>query len=147
LFEDDCDLSKIGRFALGRYWALASPAERERFQSLFEANLVEAYVRHFRRYSGGRVIVTDQHSDDQSDTIVVSQVAGKQTEALNLVWRVRQEPSGPKIIDLVIEGISVAASYRDEVSSLIQNEGSVEGLLRVLQRHTRTMTASAEPNG
>ncbi|HLG89249.1 MAG TPA: ABC transporter substrate-binding protein [Alphaproteobacteria bacterium] len=148
LFEEDCDLSQIGRFALGRIWYLASPAERERFQHLFEANLIDAYVRHFQRYSGARLTVTDQHPDSESDTIVLSQIetTDKRSEPLSLAWRVRREPSGPKIVDMVIQGVSVAASYRDEVSSLLHNEGSVEGLLRMFQKRTRMIAASAEPN-
>jgi len=98
LFTKACDLPTIGRFALGYYWNLASPEDRERFQQLFEANLIDASARRFQRYSGAHVIVTDQRPDGQSDAIVVSQIAGEQIGSIVLKWRVRQELSGLKVV-------------------------------------------------
>lgn len=147
LFRTYFDIPSIGRFVLGRYWRIASPEERERFVDLFREVNVYTWARRFKDYSGQELVVTDAVPDGEKGAIVGTRVeqTGNQ-EPLAVQWRLREREEGYKVVDLIVEGVSMAITYRQEYGSFLQQNGrSVaslnEALAQQLERLKREQPA------
>ncbi len=133
LLSEGFDLRLIGRYALGRYWRRATAEQRSEYAKLFEDFIVETYVARLGEYSGETLSVVSSRPDDQ-DTIVTSEIVREGRPPIRVDWRVRRGEGEPKIIDVVVEGVSMLLTQRDEFASVIQRSGgNVEGLLARLR--------------
>ncbi len=135
ILNDSFDLETISRFTLGRYWRLASPAVREEYRGLFEKFLVRTYSKHLRDLDGVRFRLVRSRPINERDYLVGSSVLdGSRRVEINVGWRVRKKGEELRIIDLIVEGISMSVAQRDEFSLVIRrNGGKVEGLLAALR--------------
>jgi phospholipid transport system substrate-binding protein len=132
------DVPGIGRFVLGRYWRVASEAERAEYLKLFEDFIVQTYVQRFNDFAGAdlRVLQTRPGQDGEVIATLEAGLAGKPTARFDV--RMRREGTAFKIFDVVVEGISMGVTQRDDFSAVIQrNGGKVEGLLASLRERTK----------
>jgi phospholipid transport system substrate-binding protein len=129
----------IAQFVLGRYWRNATPAEREEFITLFEDLVVATYADRFSRYTGQKLTVLGAATDGESgDTIVNSQVQRAAGSPVRVDWRVRSEGDQLKVVDVIIEGVSMSQTQRAEFASVIRNKGgTLAGLLDEIRRRVR----------
>jgi len=133
LLSEGFDLRLISRYALGRYWRRATKEQRAEYAKLFEDFIVETYVARLSEYSGETLKVVGSRPDDQ-DTIVHSEIVRDGRPPIRVDWRVRNGDEQLKIIDVVVEGVSMLLTQRDEFASVIQRSGgNVEGLLARLR--------------
>jgi phospholipid transport system substrate-binding protein len=130
LFAEGFDIPLIARFVLGRYWRMATDAERTEYLNLFRELVVQTYARRFHEFVSARLRVLSVSRPNEDNDVVVAvemQVQGK--PPVRMDTRVRQG-TGYKIVDISIEGISMALTQRDEFASVIQRGGGrVEALL------------------
>jgi phospholipid transport system substrate-binding protein len=142
LLNDNFAVPTIGQFVLGRYWRTATPQEQEEYLKLFEELIVVTYVDRFSRYSGERLKVTRTISDNGSgDTIVYSEISRPAGQPIEVGWRVRKYASSFKIVDVLVEGVSMGQTQRSEFSSVIRNNGgSLAALLDEMRRRVRQET-------
>lgn len=136
LLNENFAVKSIGRWALGRYWRKATLAERSEYLILFENLIVTSYVDRFERYSGETLTVTKTVVKKAGDAIVYSQITRSQgIKPVNVNWRVRAREGKFKIIDVIVEGISMGQTQRSEFASVIrQNGGKIQGLLEKLRK-------------
>ncbi len=136
LLHEHFAVNTIGRWVLGRYWRAASEPQREEYLKLFEELIVSTYVDRFTRYSGEDFAVTRTVRNSDRDTLVFSVISRPQgAEPISVGWRVRGHEGQFKIVDVVVEGVSMGQTQRSEFASVIRrNGGTVEGLLRQLRR-------------
>lgn len=140
------DLAAIARFSTGPFWKQASAAERDRFLVLFESFVAQTFGRRLGELSGHslrivKAVAIAAGSEDSRDMLVTSQFVGD-SRALGVDWRVRMADSGPRIVDLVVEGISMAVAQRDEFITVIRNGGGrFDALIAKLEEWT------ANPDG
>ncbi len=137
LLGEGFDLQTIGRFALGRYWRRANVQERREYATLFEEFVVIAYASRLGQYAGETLHVDGARTHGDHDTIVSSEIRSSSGRAVRVDWRVRdRDRDGDyKVIDVVVEGLSMAITQRDEFSSVIQREGGeVSGLIAQLRQ-------------
>ena len=130
------DMRTIARFTLGRYWRKASKSEREEYVGLFETFIVQAYTTRFRNYAGESFKVGKVHTINDRDRLVVSTIIRPKGPPISVNWRVRGD-NKLRIVDVVVEGISMGITQRDEFASVIRrNGGKVESLLAALRKKT-----------
>ena len=125
-------LEAIGRFCLKQYWRKATPAERDEYLTLFEELIIQTYsARLDAIYNGETIQIVDVYPDgDNGARVATKIVADGGTDAIRIDWRVRQPNGDYKIVDVLIEGISMALTQRDEFVSIIQrNNGKLRNLL------------------
>jgi len=136
LLNDNFDVRTIARWVLGRYWKKASKNEKTEYLSLFEELLVVTYVDRFAKYSGEQLKVRKSTATGDKDTVVYSEIIRTDGQTpLHVDWRVRARSKGLKIIDVMVEGVSMGQTQRSEFASVIrQNGGKVEGLLVELRK-------------
>ena len=126
----------IARFTLGRYWRRATKEQRKEYVGLFEDFVVMAYAARFRDYSGENFSVGIVRDINASDKLVSSKLVLKDGTAIPVHWRVRTGDTY-KIIDVLVEGVSMAITQREEFAAIIsQRGGEVEGLLAALRKKT-----------
>jgi phospholipid transport system substrate-binding protein len=135
LMVADFDMPSISKFALGRYWKIATPDQQKKFQKLFEDLLVQSYAKVFAQYAGEKFKVTGAHGNDDSSMLVNSSIVQSNGDIIRLDWRVEDQSGTPKIIDLLVEGISLRTTHRSDFASAIQsNGGTIAGLLDVVRQ-------------
>jgi len=145
LLNDHFDVAAISKFVLGRYWRTATDAERADFQKLFEDYIVQSYAVRFGEYSGERFEVTGSSNDVEGVVVVHSKIDRAAAEDVRLDWRLHPAGSDFAIVDIVVEGVSMAVTQRSEFASVIQSKGgTVKGLIDALRAKT-TQSANAVP--
>jgi phospholipid transport system substrate-binding protein len=130
--SDRFDLDRIARIALGRYWKSAPDAERQEFSALFKAYVLTSYGRRFDEFADRRLrVVGSTLAGD--DTMVESYVEGGSTP-VRLDWRLTPSADGWRILDLMVEGVSLVLTYRNEFAALIERSGGqLQGLIAELR--------------
>ncbi len=128
------DMRAIARFTLGRYWRIASKKERQEYVELFEDFVVQSFAIRFKDYDGESFQVGKVHEVGRKDKLVVSEIAQQKGPPIRVNWRLR-DSNGYRIVDVVVEGISMGITQRDEFASVIRNHGGkIEGLLAALRK-------------
>jgi phospholipid transport system substrate-binding protein len=144
LLEQGFDIPRIARFVLGRYWNGASEAERQKFTSLFQDWIVRTYAARFNSYSGQTIKVTGVRSESDISTVVLSQFINPDGGApAKVEWRVRKSSDGAyKVVDVSVEGISMALTQRDEIAAVADRSG---GTVAALNNALEQRIASGVP--
>lgn len=134
LLSQNFDMTTIGRFAMGRYWNVATPAQQQEYQRLYQKMVIDVYTSRFNRYSGQQFEVTGNRVDESGDIVVSSRVTGDGNPVL-VDWRVRAKGGAWRIIDVMVEGVSMAVTQRNDFAGIIQQGGgSVDALLEYLKK-------------
>jgi phospholipid transport system substrate-binding protein len=145
------DVDAIGKFTVGRaYWGTATPAQKREFLGLYEDQVTSAYARRFRDYSGEQFTVTGQQREGDSDTLVQSQITSPGGGSpVPVEWRVRAENGGLKIADVVIAGISMAVTDRQQFAAVIERGGgTIQALIDALrEQHLNVAQPAASTRG
>jgi phospholipid transport system substrate-binding protein len=137
LLNQAFDLPRIARFTLGRYWRTATDEEQQEFVKLFEEFVIQTYARRFQDMSGKKLNVLNAREISAAQALVLSeiQIPGKPSVKIN--WRIRSKEDVHKIVDVMVEGISMSVTQRDEFAAVIrQTGGKVGGLIEALRRKT-----------
>src|SRR5579871_3434775 len=145
MFVNSFDVPAIGRFVLGRYWRTANDAQRQEFQKLFEDMIVKTYNNRFSEYKGEQFKVTGARPDGDS-TLVTTNVTQPKTGAqpVKVDWRVIKQANGLKIVDVIIEGVSMSVTQQQEFGSVIQrNGGQIDGLLASMRERIQQQSQAA----
>lgn len=140
LFRESFAIEGIGRFVLGRYSRSATDAQMSEYLKLFEQEIVETWADRFSDYSGqkfevdGAAPAASGHNAE-SVAIVNSTFYTAPTAPVKIDWRVASRGDLFKITDVMVEGLSLARTMRDEYGSVIaKNGGDVNALIEELRR-------------
>ena len=126
------DLEKIARFSVGQYWRTASPDDHARFRPLFEDMIVDMYANRFSEYSNEKIIVDGARFDGQKDYFVFSHIVPPTGPKIKVDWRLRDENKRFRVIDVIVEGVSMSVTQRADFAAIIRRNG---GTLQALISH------------
>jgi phospholipid transport system substrate-binding protein len=133
LFNDGFDIPAIGRFVLARSWRRAGNEEKQEFVDMFEDVIVYTWSRRFSEYDGQTIDVRGTSPDGETGTLVDSAIIDTNGQSVAVQWRLRKREEGLKIVDVIVEGISMAITYRQDYASVIRRKGGLDGLLMKLR--------------
>jgi phospholipid transport system substrate-binding protein len=143
ILQDNFDVGAIGRFALGTYWREASEKQRKEYMALFEDMIVQTYTTRFEDYSGQTLKVDGSKAVGQ-DSLVTSRVVQKDGPPVGLEWRIRDQGGSLRVVDVIVEGVSMSITQRSDFAAVIQHGGGkVEALLASLRERRK---AAANPS-
>jgi phospholipid transport system substrate-binding protein len=128
------DMEGTGRFILGRWWRIATPAEQQEYLRLFEETLIRNLASRFGEFQGVRFSLGRSQQRTEDDVLVTTVVERPGSAALNLDWRVAEIGGQPRVVDLVAEGTSLRLTQRSEYSSVVQRGGNQVSALLVAMR-------------
>ena len=139
LFNSALDLDLIGKFVLGRNWRTATPAQRKAFIQVYRELNVKTWSKRFDEFKGKAFVFTGTTPSSSAGQVYVdSTVNMGEGEPAKVKWRVRQEGKSFKIVDIVIENVSLAITARNEYSGFIKNNpGGVDALIKDLQNKVK----------
>jgi phospholipid transport system substrate-binding protein len=118
------DMRGIAQFLAGRYWRAAPEADQDAYFKAFHASIVNTYTSRFGDYSGQELKVTGSREDGRFILVNTEIVAPDgQTQPIKVDWRLIPSDDTFKVIDVVIEGVSMSVTQRQEYTALIQSKG------------------------
>ncbi|MDH3230364.1 MAG: ABC transporter substrate-binding protein [Alphaproteobacteria bacterium] len=135
LLRTSFDLPRITRFVLGRYARRASDAEMAEFKTLYEDLAVLTYAQMFASYAGHVFRVTKQLGapGDKYVMVVSELMQTNGTLAARLDWQLLVDSSKYAVVDIRVEGVSMAIAQRDEFTAFLdKNNGNMAALLKEL---------------
>lgn len=135
LFNEALDLDFIGQFVLGRNWRTATPEQRKEFIKVYRQLNVSTWSKRFDEFKGKEFIFSGTSpSSSKGQIFVNSTVPMDQGEPAKVVWRVRDKNGNMKIVDIIIENVSLAITARNEYAAFIKNNpGGVDALIANLK--------------
>ncbi len=142
LFEEKFAVAAIGRWTLGRNWRHASEAEQTEFLGLFEDLMVSMYVDRFQSYAGEQLKIVKTVPVDENRATVYTEIVrpeGVDAKPISVLWRVGRQEATFKVLDVVVEGVSMSITLQGEFASIIKNTGSISGLIEELKKKTATL--------
>ena len=125
------DIKGIGLYSLGSHRKNLSDDEKEKYNELFKKYFLKSFSSRLSNYTDPKINVISMEKLNDKYTIVSSiLVATKKTPEIKIAWRVyTKNPSKPIIRDLIIEGLSIARTQKEEFNSVIQsNDGDINSL-------------------
>lgn len=143
MFVGSFDVPAIGRFVLGRYWRTATDVQKTEFIGLFEDMIVKTYSRRFTAYRGEQLTVIGARADGDS-AMVASTFAQPNGSSAKLDWRVIRSEGQLKIVDVVVEGVSMSLTQQQEFGAVIQRSGGqLDGLLATMRERVQQQNRAA----
>ena len=138
LFDKNFDVSSISRFVLGKYWKQASLDQKKNFIKAFRNYVVKTYSSRFNEYSGEKLKLVNYENEKNPKIFLVHTILERQdAPVIKVDWRIGKKKDRFVILDIIIEGISLAITQRSEFVSVIdQNEGSIDQLISLLKERT-----------
>ena len=145
LFNSALDIQFIGQFVLGRYWRTATPEQRQEFIDAYRELNVQTWSKRFDEFKGRNFIFKGTDASNSANQIFVnSTVPMEQGEPAKVVWRVKQTGNEFKIVDIIIENVSLAITARNEYTAFIkQSPDGVASLIKNLQEKTKATDKKA----
>ena len=142
LLRDQFLMDNIGRFVVGSHWRDMSPKQQEDYQNLFSEWVLKTYSRRLGGYSGERFRVINSVPATRDYIFVRSEIEGGRNSApVKCDWRVRPSDGSYKIVDVVVEGVSMAVTQKQEFGAILARDG-VDGLIGMLRERLAQMSGS-----
>ena len=133
--SETVDINGISFYTLGSYRKIISEEQKKKYQILFKQYFLKSFSSRLAEYSNPEIEVISKKKLNENYTIVSSKlVATEQRPEVKIDWRVyTKNPENLLIRDLIIEGLSLARTQKEEFSSIIQgNNGDIEALFKTL---------------
>ena len=130
--EQNVDIDGIGLYSLGKHRKSIDTNQLEQYKSIFREYFLKSFSSRLSQYSDPKINVISQNVINDKYTIVSSVlVETDERPEIKIDWRVyTKDPSNPLIRDLIIEGLSLARTQKEEFNSVIQSaDGDVNALL------------------
>ena len=125
------DIKGIGMYTLGSHRKNLSNNEKEKYNELFKKYFLKSFSSRLSDYTNPKINVLSMEKLSEKYTIVSSiLIATEKNPEVKINWRVyTKNPDNPLIRDLIIEGLSLARTQKEEFNSVIQsNDGDVNAL-------------------
>lgn len=143
LFASNFHIRSIGVFVLGRHWRRATPAQRKAYLEVFERFIVKTYTVRLRQYAGEKFkIVKSVGPDDRGVYLVDSVIDRPGKTTISLSWTIRRARAGLRVVDIVIENLSMAQTQREDFAAIIRRRGSLDGLIAALREKMEKLDKS-----
>ena len=134
--SETVDINGIGYYTLGAYRKNIDDVQIEIYEDLFEQYFLKSFSSRLAEYSNPEIEVVSKKKINENYTMVSSiLVSTEQRPEVRIDWRIyTKSPKNPKIRDLIIEGLSLARTQKEEFSSIIEsNDGDINPLFTTLR--------------
>lgn len=138
--EETVDIEGIGFYTIGNYRKDMSENELKKYTELFEQYFLKSFSSRLAEYTNPEISVTSKEVLSENYTIVNSVLKGTSDRPeVKIDWRIyTKNPDSPLIRDLIIEGLSLARTQKEEFASIINsNEGDFKVLFKTLEDFTK----------
>ena len=134
--ERSVDIDGIGMYTLGKYKKSITDDQKTKYKKLFRSYFLKSFSSRLVDYTNPRINVVSQKKINEKYTIVKSVLEGtSKRPEVKIDWRIyTKDPNKPLIRDLIVEGLSLARTQKEEFNSVIQNnDGDINFLFKTLE--------------
>ena len=134
--ESSVDIEGIGFYTLGKHRKSLNDDQKNEFKEIFREYFLKSFSTRLVEYKEAKIVVISEDVKNEKYTIVKSKLlATSNRPEVAIDWRVyTKNPSKPLIRDLIIEGLSLARTQREEFNSIIMNNnGDINALFTSLK--------------
>ena len=123
--ENSVDIDGIGFYTLGKHRKKLNENQKNEYKKIFREYFLKSFSNRLVEYKEAKIVVISEDIKNENYTIVKSKLlATSSRPEITIDWRVyTKDPSKPIIRDLIIEGLSLARTQREEFNSIIMNNG------------------------
>ena len=125
------DIDGVGLYTLGKHRKTLSESQKTEYQKIFKEYFLKSFSGRLVNYKDAKIVVVSEEIKNEKYTIVYSKLLSNEDRPeVKINWRVyTKNPDKPLIRDLVIEGLSLARTQKEEFNSIIQNNnGDINAL-------------------
>ena len=136
--ERSVDIDGIGMYTLGKYRKSISEEDKSKYKKLFKSYFLKSFSSRLVDYTDPKINVISEKKLSDKYTIVNSILeANKGRPEVKIDWRIyTKNPEKALIRDLMVEGLSLARTQKEEFNSIIQNNnGDINSLFKVLEEY------------
>ena len=135
LFNKDLDLDFIGKFVLGRYWRTSTPQQRKEFIDVYRKLNIQTWSERFNEFKGKHFeFIGTEKSKSANQIFVNTQVPMTEGAPASVKWRVKETKGQLRIVDIIIENVSLAQTARSEYTAYIsKSPNGIDGLIKDLK--------------
>ena len=133
---DTVDIERIGFYTLGPVRKTLTEEQKKNYSKLFNEYFLTSFSNRLVEYSDPEIEIYDKKILSEKFAIVNSLLKGNnERPEVKIDWRIyTKDPENPKILDLIIEGLSLARTQKEEFSSILNsNDGNINALFVVLK--------------
>ncbi len=134
--ESSVDIDGIGFYTLGKHRKILNDDQKDEFKKIFREYFLKSFSSRLVEYKEAKIVVISEDVKNEKYTIVKSKLlATSDRPEVSIDWRVyTKDPTKPLIRDLIIEGLSLARTQREEFNSIIiNNDGDIKALFTSLR--------------
>ena len=134
--ENSVDIEGIGFYTLGKHRKILNDGQKDEFKKIFREYFLKSFSSRLVEYKEAKIVVISEDIKNEKYTIVKSKLlATSDRPEVSIDWRVyTKDPTKPLIRDLIIEGLSLARTQREEFNSIItNNDGDIKALFTSLK--------------
>ena len=134
--ERSVDIIGIGMYTLGKYRKQIDEDQKSKYKRLFRSYFLKSFSSRLVDYTNPKISVISQKKINDKYTIVNSLLeATSKRPQVKIDWRIyTKNPERPLIRDLIVEGLSLARTQKEEFNSVIQNnDGDINALFKTLE--------------
>ena len=138
--EKAVDIEGVGLYTLGKHRKTLSDSQREQYKELFRNYFLKSFSGRLVGYTDAKITVLSEEIKNEKYTIVFSKLIGTADRPeVKIDWRVyTKDPENPLIRDLIIEGLSLARTQKEEFSSILNsNDGDINALFKTLEEFSK----------
>ncbi len=135
--ERSVDIDGVGFYTLGKYRKVLNDNQKKQYKELFKNYFLKSFSGRLVGYSDAKIAVLSEEIKNEKYTIVYTKLIGTSDRPeVKIDWRVyTKDPENPLIRDLVIEGLSLARTQKEEFNSIItNNDNNIEALFESLNK-------------
>jgi phospholipid transport system substrate-binding protein len=135
--KETVDIIGIGYYSLGPKRKELDENQKKKYVKLFEGYFLKSFSSRLAEYTNPEIDVKDKKLLNKNYTIVNSLLLGtSERPEVKIDWRIyTKEPSNPLIRDLIIEGLSLARTQKEEFNSILNsNNGDINALFKILEK-------------
>ena len=135
--ENSVDIDGVGLYTLGKYRKILSDDQKNQYKELFRNYFLKSFSGRLVGYSDAKIAVLSEEIKNEKYTIVYTKLIGTSDRPeVKIDWRVyTKDPEKPLIRDLIIEGLSLARTQKEEFNSIIlNNDGNIQALFENLNK-------------
>ncbi|MBE6449784.1 MAG: ABC transporter substrate-binding protein [Alphaproteobacteria bacterium] len=130
------DTEAIARTVLAQYWRTATPKEKDDFIEAFKNMAIKMTAERFGMYNGQEVKFYSERPAQGKNQVFVESSISSDSKPIQVMWRVRQKDGKYSILDIIVEGVSMTLTYRNEYTTYLQNH-SINDLIKELEHQTQ----------
>ena len=138
------DFRTMSRLVLAKYWKRFSPEQQSEFVEEFRTFLANDYGSRLERYEQEDVVVLGERQEPRGDVTVQTKIVGGENDGALVDYRMRNRKGEWRIIDVVIEGISLVANFRDQFREVMSSGGPDRLLEKLREKNAAAVAAPAE---